>query len=151
MGMLGGLARLENSVTPVRREQTMAAAPDQAKPDKVLRRAVTVAQIMRPALTAVDRYDHVAAVAYLMKHAATSAHDHGREHRPAKRPDDHSADSGGQHHERQRRGRDHDRGPLQAPASRRGERWLGWDGRHHRRLPGTAWRGRLVQRVNGPR
>jgi CBS domain-containing protein len=33
----------------------------------------TVAQIMRPALTTVDPYDHVAAAAYLMRHAGTTA------------------------------------------------------------------------------
>jgi CBS domain-containing protein len=32
-----------------------------------------VADIMRPPLTTVERYDHVAAAAYLMKHAGTEA------------------------------------------------------------------------------
>lgn len=50
----------------------MVDAPDKAKPDKVPPMAVTVAEIMRPALTTVGRYDHVAAAAYLMKHAAAS-------------------------------------------------------------------------------
>ena len=50
----------------------MVKAPDGAKPDKVPAMAVTVAEIMRPALTTVGRYDHVAAAAYLMKHAAAS-------------------------------------------------------------------------------
>jgi CBS domain-containing protein len=50
----------------------MVDAPDEAKPDKVLPMAVTVAEIMRPALSTVDRYDHVAAAAYLMKHASAS-------------------------------------------------------------------------------
>ena len=34
---------------------------------------VTVADVMRQSMTTVDQYDHVAAAAYLMKHAATSA------------------------------------------------------------------------------
>jgi len=33
----------------------------------------TVAEIMRPPLTTVKRHDHVAAAAYLMKHAGTTA------------------------------------------------------------------------------
>ena len=33
----------------------------------------TVADVMRPALTTVEQNDHVAAAAYLMKHAGTSA------------------------------------------------------------------------------
>ena len=33
----------------------------------------TVADIMQPPLTTVERYDHVAAAAYLMKHAGTTA------------------------------------------------------------------------------
>jgi CBS domain-containing protein len=49
----------------------MVEAPDEAKPNKVPGMAVTVAEIMRPALTTVGRYDHVAAAAYLMKHAAS--------------------------------------------------------------------------------
>jgi len=36
-------------------------------------RAATVADVMRPALTTVDQNDHVAAAAYLMKHAGTTA------------------------------------------------------------------------------
>lgn len=35
--------------------------------------AATVADIMRPPLTTVGQYDHVAAAAYLMKHAGTTA------------------------------------------------------------------------------
>ena len=35
--------------------------------------ATTVATVMKPALTTADLYDHVAAAAYLMKHAATTA------------------------------------------------------------------------------
>jgi len=50
----------------------MVDAPNEAKPDKVPPMAVTVAEIMRPALSTVDRYDHVAAAAYLMKHASAS-------------------------------------------------------------------------------
>ena len=51
----------------------MMDAPDEIKSGEVSPAAVTVAEIMRPALSTVDRYDHVAAAAYLMKHAATSA------------------------------------------------------------------------------
>jgi CBS domain-containing protein len=35
--------------------------------------AATVAEVMKPALTTVDLNDHVAAAAYLMKHADTNA------------------------------------------------------------------------------
>ena len=35
--------------------------------------AVTVADVMRPPLTTVGQHDHVAAAAYLMKHAGTTA------------------------------------------------------------------------------
>ncbi len=35
--------------------------------------AATVADVMRPPLTTVSQYDHVAAAAYLMKHAGTTA------------------------------------------------------------------------------
>jgi len=35
--------------------------------------AATVADVMRPSPTTVDQYDHVAAAAYLMKHAGTTA------------------------------------------------------------------------------
>jgi CBS domain-containing protein len=36
-------------------------------------RAATAADVMRPPLTTVTQYDHVAAAAYLMKHAGTTA------------------------------------------------------------------------------
>ena len=36
-------------------------------------RAATVADLMRPPLTTVNQHDHVAAAAYLMKHAGTTA------------------------------------------------------------------------------
>ena len=36
-------------------------------------RAATVADVMRPALTTVDQNDHVAAAAYLMKHAGRTS------------------------------------------------------------------------------
>ena len=36
-------------------------------------RGATVADVMRPALTTVEQNDHVAAAAYLMRHARTSA------------------------------------------------------------------------------
>lgn len=51
----------------------MVETPDEPKPYQVPSMALTVAEIMRPALSTVDRFDHVAAAAYLMKHAATSA------------------------------------------------------------------------------
>ena len=35
--------------------------------------AATVADVLRPPLTTVNQHDHVAAAAYLMKHAATTA------------------------------------------------------------------------------
>jgi CBS domain-containing protein len=35
--------------------------------------AATVADVMRPPLTTVSQHDHVAAAAYLMKHAGTTA------------------------------------------------------------------------------
>jgi CBS domain-containing protein len=35
--------------------------------------AATVADVMRPPVTTVDQHDHVAAAAYLMKHAGTTA------------------------------------------------------------------------------
>ena len=35
--------------------------------------AATVADVMRPPLTTVNQHDHVAAAAYLMKHAGTTA------------------------------------------------------------------------------
>ena len=35
--------------------------------------AATVADLMRPPLTTVSQHDHVAAAAYLMKHAGTTA------------------------------------------------------------------------------
>src|SRR5712691_11790444 len=48
--------------------QTATQQPAQPPPD-----LVTVADVMRPPLTTADTNDHVAAAAYLMKHARASA------------------------------------------------------------------------------
>ena len=49
-------------------------APSAQKPSFHARAAAaTVADVMRPPLTTVGQHDHVAAAAYLMKHAATTA------------------------------------------------------------------------------
>jgi CBS domain-containing protein len=54
-------------------KQIMTAASAQ-KPSSHSRAAgATVADVMRPPLTTVGQHDHVAAAAYLMKHAATTA------------------------------------------------------------------------------
>ena len=49
---------------------SVAAQSPSVPPSPVL---ATVADVMRRSMTTVDQYDHVAAAAYLMKHAATSA------------------------------------------------------------------------------
>jgi len=57
-------------------EQIMTGVPAQEaqKPPCPPRAAVaTVTDIMRPPLTTVSQHDHVAAAAYLMKHAGTTA------------------------------------------------------------------------------
>jgi len=57
-------------------EQIMTGVPAQEaqKPPSPPRAAVaTVTDIMRPPLTTVSQHDHVAAAAYLMKHAGTTA------------------------------------------------------------------------------
>src|SRR5215831_7969023 len=57
-------------------EQIMTGVPPQEaqKPPSPPRAAVaTVTDIMRPPLTTVSQHDHVAAAAYLMKHAGTTA------------------------------------------------------------------------------
>jgi CBS domain-containing protein len=46
-----------------------AATPSSSRP----RRPATVAEIMEPALTTAQLTDHIAAAAYLMKHAGTNA------------------------------------------------------------------------------
>ena len=94
-------------------EQTSAAAP------------ATAADIMRPPLTTVEQADHIAAAAYLMKRAGTTAlmvldartgqpgrHHHRGGHRPRGRrrkgreqypdpcPDDHAPDRDQDHDQR---------------------------------------------------
>ena len=49
---------------------SVAAQSPSVTPSPVL---ATVADVMQRSMTTVDQYDHVAAAAYLMKHAATSA------------------------------------------------------------------------------
>jgi CBS domain-containing protein len=51
-------------------EQIMAEASDQ---ESSVPTSATVADVMRPPVTTVGQYDHVAAAAYLMKHADVSA------------------------------------------------------------------------------
>jgi CBS domain-containing protein len=53
-------------------EQIMTGVSAQ-KPFPSRAAAATVADIMRPPLTTVSQHDHVAAAAYLMKHAGTTA------------------------------------------------------------------------------
>lgn len=50
---------------------TCVSAQKSAFPSRAV--AATVADIMRPPLTTVNQHDHVAAAAYLMKHAGTTA------------------------------------------------------------------------------
>jgi predicted transcriptional regulator len=45
----------------------------QKTPSHARAAAATVADVMRPQLTTVAQYDHVAAAAYLMKHTGTAA------------------------------------------------------------------------------
>ena len=52
-------------VTPGAPARTSSSSPRAA--------TATVTKVMRPALPTVDQYDHVAAAAYLMKHAGTTA------------------------------------------------------------------------------
>jgi CBS domain-containing protein len=54
-------------------KQTTTDAPAQALPYHPRAAAATVTDLMRPPLTTAGEYDHVAAAAYLMKHAATTA------------------------------------------------------------------------------
>lgn len=53
-------------------QQILTGIPVQKSPFHP-RAAATVADIMRPPLTTVGQYDHLAAAAYLMKHAGTTA------------------------------------------------------------------------------
>ena len=54
-------------------EQIMTGGSAQKASSLSRAAAATVADIMRPPLTTVDQHDHVAAAAYLMKHAGTAA------------------------------------------------------------------------------
>ena len=52
-------------------KQSTTSAPAQKSPFHP--RAATVTDVMRPPLTTAGQYDHIAAAAYLMKHAGTTA------------------------------------------------------------------------------
>jgi CBS domain-containing protein len=54
-------------------KQITAKAPARKSPPRPRAAAATVTDIMRPPLTTAGQYDHVAAAAYLMKHAGTTA------------------------------------------------------------------------------
>jgi CBS domain-containing protein len=54
-------------------QQVMAAVSAHESPVHVPPAAATVADVMRPPVTTVNQHDHVAAAAYLMKHAGTTA------------------------------------------------------------------------------
>jgi len=54
-------------------QQIMTAVSAQNSSFHARAAAVTVADVMRPSLTTVNQHDHVAAAAYLMKHAGTTA------------------------------------------------------------------------------
>ena len=54
-------------------KQITTKAPAQKSPLHPRAAAATVTDIMRPALITAGQYDHVAAAAYLMKHAGTTA------------------------------------------------------------------------------
>ena len=54
-------------------EQVMAAVSAHTSPVHPPPAAATVADVMRPPVTMVGQHDHVAAAAYLMKHAGTTA------------------------------------------------------------------------------
>ena len=54
-------------------ERVVTTVPAQKAPAHARAAAATVADIMRPPLTTVSQHDHVAAAAYLMKHAGTTA------------------------------------------------------------------------------
>jgi CBS domain-containing protein len=54
-------------------QQILTAIPAQTSLFHPRAAAATIADIVRPPLTTVGQYDHVAAAAYLMKHAGTSA------------------------------------------------------------------------------
>ena len=54
-------------------EQIMTGVSTQKPSFQSQAAAATVADVMRPPLTTVNQHDHVAAAAYLMKHAGTTA------------------------------------------------------------------------------
>ena len=54
-------------------EQIITGVSAQNSPFRPRAAAATVADVMRPPLTTVGQHDHVAAAAYLMKHAGTTA------------------------------------------------------------------------------
>jgi CBS domain-containing protein len=54
-------------------EQIMTGVSAQKPSFQSQAAAATVADVMRPPLTTVNQHDHVAAAAYLMKHAGTTA------------------------------------------------------------------------------
>jgi CBS domain-containing protein len=54
-------------------KQISTGASAQKSPFRARAAAATVADVMRPPRTMVGQYDHVAAAAYLMKHAGTTA------------------------------------------------------------------------------
>jgi CBS domain-containing protein len=54
-------------------EQIMTGVSAQKSPFHARAAAATVADVMRPPLTTVNQHDHVAAAAYLMTHAGTTA------------------------------------------------------------------------------
>jgi signal-transduction protein with cAMP-binding, CBS, and nucleotidyltransferase domain len=54
-------------------KQATTGAPAQTSPFHPRAAAATVTDVMRPPMTAAGQYDHVAAAAYLMKHAGTTA------------------------------------------------------------------------------
>ena len=54
-------------------KQITTKAPARKPPPHPRAAAATVTEIMRPPLTTAAQYDHVAAAAYLMKHAGTTA------------------------------------------------------------------------------
>ncbi len=54
-------------------KQIITGASAQKSPFDTPAAEATVADVMRPSLTTVGQYDHVAAAAYLMKHAGTTA------------------------------------------------------------------------------
>jgi CBS domain-containing protein len=54
-------------------EQVMTSVSTQKPPFQLQAAAATTADVMQPPLTTVNQHDHVAAAAYLMKHAGTTS------------------------------------------------------------------------------